>query len=151
MKWTIQSMEAMDTQTLYEIIALRIKVFIIEQACLYEELDYKDFKSIHVYGKDKSGKIVAYLRILAPGVTFDEVAIGRVVVHPEVRKFGIGRELMQVGLQAVCDLYGDVPVRISAQAYLEKFYASLGFVPQTEIYLEDDIPHLEMLLNRVNY
>lgn len=149
MKWTIQSMEAMDVATLYEIIAMRIHVFIIEQTCLYEELDYKDFKSTHVYGKDESGKIIAYLRILEPGVSFDEVSIGRVVVLPEARKTGIGRELMHVGLKAVRDRYGDVPVRISAQAYLETFYASLGFVPQSEVYLEDDIPHLEMLWNPV--
>jgi ElaA protein len=146
MNWTIQMMTNMAATTLYEIVTLRFNVFIIEQACLYEEFDNKDLAAIHVYGRDDTGKIVAYLRILKAGVSFDEVSIGRVVVSPKYRKEGIGRDLMQVGLKTVRDRYGDVPIRISAQAYLESFYASLGFVAQSDIYLEDDIPHLEMLL-----
>jgi len=150
MNWTIQSMATMDAITLYEILALRFQVFIIEQACLYEEIDFKDIKATHVYGKDSSGKLIAYLRILEPGVSFEEVSIGRVVVQPDSRKNGIGNALMKVGLKAVRDIYGEIPIRISAQAYLEGFYTSLGFVAQSEIYLEDDIPHIEMLLNPVN-
>ncbi len=150
MNWTIQSMASMDAITLYEIIALRFKVFIIEQACLYEEIDFKDINATHVYGKDDTGKIIAYLRILDSGVSFEEVSLGRVVVNPESRKNGIGNELMHVGLKAVRDIYGEVPIRISAQAYLEGFYNALGFVAQSVIYLEDDIPHIEMLLNPIN-
>lgn len=151
MNWSIGKMTSMDAKTLYEIIVLRFNVFIIEQSCFYDEFDHKDLVAIHVYGKDDSGKIIAYLRILEPGVTYDEVSIGRVVVSSEYRKEGVGRELMQMGLRTVHDQYGDVPIRISAQAYLQAFYASLGFEAQSEIYLEDDIPHIEMLFNPINY
>ncbi len=151
MNWTIQKMASMDATTLYEIIVLRFNVFIIEQSCFYEEFDNKDLEATHVYGRDDTGKIIAYLRILEPGVSFEEVSIGRVVVSPEYRKVGVGQDLMQMGLNAVRERYGDVPVRISAQAYLQSFYASLGFEAQSEIYLEDDIPHIEMLFNPINY
>lgn len=147
MNWTIQKMASMDATTLYEIMTLRFNVFIIEQACFYQEFDHKDIDAIHVFGKDDTGKIVAYLRILSAGVSFDEVSIGRVVVDSECRKSGIGRELMQVGLKSVRKLYGDVPIRLSAQAHLQAFYASFDFMPQSAIYLEDDIPHLDRLLN----
>jgi ElaA protein len=147
MNWTVQKIVSMDATTLYEIIKLRFDVFIIEQSCFYEEFDNKDLEAVHVYGRDDRDKIIAYLRILEPGVSFAEVSIGRVVVSSEYRKEGIGRDLMQMGLKAVRDLYGDVPVRISAQAYLQAFYRSLGFETQSEIYMEDDIPHIEMLFN----
>lgn len=150
MNWTIQKMASMDAKTLYEIIVLRFNVFIIEQACFYEEFDNKDLEATHIYGRDDMGKIIAYLRILEPGVSFEEASIGRVVVSSEYRKEGIGHELMQMGLKAVRDLFGDVPVKISAQAYLQTFYASHGFEPKSEIYLEDDIPHIEMLLTPIN-
>jgi len=148
MKWFVKQMEEMDIRTLYDIIALRINVFIIEQKCFYEELDYKDFKSIHVYAKDDTDRIVAYLRVLEPGVSFEEVSLGRVIVHPDARKDGIGRELMLRGFEVARNHYGDAPIRISAQAYLQKFYESLGFVCTSDIYLEDDIPHLEMILSK---
>lgn len=150
MNWTIQKMASMDATTLYEIIVLRFNVFIIEQACFYEEFDNKDLEATHVYGRNDTGNIIAYLRILEPGVSYEEVSIGRVVVSPEYRREGIGGDLMQMGLKAVNDLYGDVPVRISAQAYLQAFYGSFGFEAQSEIYLEDDIPHIEMLLTPMN-
>lgn len=145
MEWFIKKMDEMDAHTLYDILELRMHVFIIEQQCFYEELDRKDHDATHVYAKDDSGKIVAYLRVLGHGVSFDEVSIGRVVVHPEARKDGLGRMLMRKGIEVVKTLYGDTPIRISAQAYLQKFYESIGFEAVSEIYLEDDIPHLDMI------
>ena len=148
MEWFVKKMDEMDAHTLYDILELRMRVFIIEQQCFYEELDHKDHDATHVYAKDDSGKIVAYLRVLGHGISFDEVSIGRVVVHPEARKDGLGRVLMHKGIEVVKTLYGDTPIRISAQAYLQKFYKSLGFIAVSDIYLEDDIPHLDMMRGR---
>lgn len=145
MEWIVKKMEELDVRTLYDILELRVRVFIIEQKCFYEELDNKDFKSVHLFAKDDAGKIVSYLRVLEPGVSFDEVSIGRVLVHPEARRGGLGHLLMEKGLEVVKEIYGDVPVKISAQAYLQRFYESLGFKAITEIYVEDDIPHLDMV------
>ncbi len=144
MEWFVKKMDEMDVHTLYDILELRMRVFIIEQQCFYEELDQKDHDATHVYAKDDSGKIVAYLRVLGHSVSFDEVSIGRVVVHPEARKDGLGRVLMHKGIEVVKTLYGDTPIRISAQAYLQKFYESIGFIAVSDVYLEDDIPHVEM-------
>lgn len=147
MEWFIKRMEALDAHTLYDIIALRINVFIIEQKCLYEELDHKDFKATHVFSLGSNGKIAAYLRVLDPGVSYDEVSIGRVLVHPEERGTGLGRELMLTGIEVARERFGkDCVIRISAQAYLERFYQSLGFITLSEVYFEDDIPHIEMIL-----
>ena len=148
MNWFTKRLENIDVQTFYDIIALRINVFIIEQKCLYEELDYKDFKAMHLYAKDETQQIVAYLRILDPGVSYPEVSIGRVLVSPDKRALKMGRTLMEKGIQYVKEAYDQAPIRISAQAYLLNFYQSLGFKVVSEIYLEDDIPHIEMLLDK---
>lgn len=148
MNWFTNRIEEIDIQTFYDIVALRINVFIIEQKCLYEELDYKDFKATHLYAKDEQNKIVAYLRILDPGVSYDEVSIGRVLVSPDQRTLKIGKSLMEKAIQHVKETFGQTPIRISAQAYLIDFYRSLGFETVSEIYLEDDIPHIEMLLDK---
>ncbi len=146
MNWVVKTFDELDIYTFYKIVELRINVFILEQSCLYPELDYKDQKSLHLYAKDEQGDVKAYLRILPPGVSFDEVSIGRVIVSPAARGEQLGRALMERALKQIKETYGNVNIRISAQAYLEKFYTSLGFIPVSEIYLEDDIPHLEMLL-----
>lgn len=145
MIWEVKRLDALDAKTLYEIIALRVNVFIIEQTCLYEELDYKDFSSYHVYTLDADGHVLAYLRVLDPGVAYDDISIGRVLVAPSARRTGLGKELMLKGFECVKANYGDVPIRISAQAYLQSFYESLGFVAVSEIYVEDGIPHLDMV------
>lgn len=146
MDWFIQRIEELDVKTLYNIIALRVEVFIIEQNCFYQELDYKDFSATHIYSTDEHGQVIAYLRVLDAGVSYDEISIGRVVVSPKHRGLNLGRELMLKGINNVKTKFGDIPIRISAQAYLIDFYKSLGFKSLSEIYLEDDIPHVEMLL-----
>lgn len=153
MNWELKTFSELSTETLYDLLALRVNVFIIEQACLYPELDYKDQVCYHLYAYDDSRilnessrpEILAYLRILPPGVSYDEISIGRVIVSEQTRGTGLGRELMINAFRAIKDTYGNVPIRISAQAYLQKFYESLGFEKVSEIYLEDDIPHMEML------
>ena len=146
MNWYVQRIESIDVKTLYNIIALRVEVFIIEQNCFYQELDYKDFSATHIYAIDEHDQVIAYLRVLDAGISYDEVSIGRVVVSPKFRSQNLGRELMLKGINHVKTQFGDVPIRISAQAYLIDFYKSLGFESVSEIYLEDDIPHVEMLL-----
>lgn len=153
MKWELKSFSELSAETLYDLLALRVNVFIIEQTCLYPELDYKDGVCYHLYAFDENSileesnrpPILAYLRILPPGVSYEEVSIGRVIVSEKTRGLGLGRELMVRAFKAIQEIYGNVPIRISAQAYLQNFYESLGFDKVSEIYLEDDIPHIEML------
>ena len=130
---------------LYAITALRERVFVVEQNCPYLDADGVDPVSRHLWAAPDSDIVGvaphAYCRIVPAGVKFVEVSIGRVITAPEARGTGLGKELMRRGLEAC----GDVPVRIGAQAHLEKFYGELGFVRASEPYDEDGIPHIEML------
>ena len=125
---------------LYAILELRARVFVVEQNCVYQDVDGLDPRCRHVWAQDR-GEIVAYLRLIPAGVTYDEVAIGRVIVAQRMRGTGLGRELMRRGLAAA----GAVPVRLGAQAHLEKFYTDLGFRRVSDVYDEDGIPHVQML------
>ncbi|GAB6107351.1 GNAT family N-acetyltransferase [Fusibacter bizertensis] len=147
MNWFAKAFNELDIYTFYKIAELRINVFILEQTCLYPELDNKDQNALHLYAEDDQNVVKAYLRILPPGISYDEVSIGRVVVSPTARGTKLGRELMARALKQIASVYGNVNVRISAQAYLKEFYSSFGFSQVSDIYLEDDIPHMEMLLS----
>ncbi len=127
-------------------MVLRQEVFVVEQNCPYLDADGKDKYSWHVLGYDEKGKLAAYARIVFPGVSYKEVAIGRVVSSQAHRRTGAGKELMREAIKTIKTIYGKVPVRISAQTYLVKFYSEFGFVSTGKEYLEDDIPHTEMLL-----
>lgn len=127
-------------------MVLRQEVFVVEQNCPYLDADGKDKQSWHLLGYDENKKLAAYARIVFPGVSYKEVAIGRVITSQDHRRTGAGKELMREALKAIETLYGKVPVRISAQTYLVKFYSEFGFVSTGKEYLEDDIPHTEMLL-----
>ena len=142
--WRAVSFEKLSLVELYELMALRQEVFVVEQDCPYLDADGKDFDSHHVMGYD-SNMLVACTRIVAPGISYDEVSLGRIVTKPSVRGKGHGIALMQFSHQMVKELYGDVPIRISAQCYLEKFYKNLGYEATGKEYLEDGIPHMEML------
>lgn len=132
-----------DVKGLYNLMKLRVEVFVVEQKCPYLELDGKDEQSIHFLIKDH-GELIAYLRILPAGLSYREVSIGRVLVSEKYRKRGYGRELMNKALDYIKENnLGDI--RISAQDYLRGFYESLGFKKISEVYLEDNIPHIEML------
>lgn len=146
MNWKYLRLHEFDAKSLYEVLKLRVNVFIIEQACFYHELDDKDYYATHVMAYDSDNRLVGYLRIVDPGISYDELSIGRIVVAPEVRGEGYGRDLVTEGLTYIKEVHGPVPVRISAQAYLEKFYESFGFQAVSDVYLEDEIPHIEMLL-----
>jgi ElaA protein len=138
--WYERAFRELTRDELYAILELRERVFVVEQKCAYQEIDGKDPVSRHVWAA-RGGELVAYLRIIPAGEKYDEVAIGRVIVAQAMRGTGLGRELMKRGLAAA----GAVPVRLSAQAHLEKFYVDLGFRRVSDIYDEDGIPHVEML------
>lgn len=125
-------------------LRLRSLVFVVEQNCVFLDLDGNDAKALHLLSR-VDGRLVAYARLFAPGDSYAESAIGRVVSHPDARKTGAGRALMTRAIEE-CKARWPGPIRIGAQRYLERFYGSLGFVPAGEPYLEDGIPHIEMLL-----
>lgn len=141
LRWHDRLFAELSAIDLYAIIALRERVFVVEQKCAYQDADGIDPVSRHVWAEDPSGAIHAYLRIVPAGAKFTELGIGRVIVAPEARGTGLAKVLMKHGIA----LAGDVPIRLGAQAHLEKFYADLGFVRTGDIYDEDGIPHVEML------
>ncbi|MBV1944526.1 GNAT family N-acetyltransferase [Streptococcus parasuis] len=147
MQWEIKAFDQLSLQELYTILTLRTNVFVVEQACPYPELDGKDPNCLHLLGTI-NGELVAYLRILPAGLRYDEVSIGRVVVKPSHRGKGLGRLMMEQAIHCITNEWKESQIKIGAQAYLEKFYQSLGFEPVSEVYLEDDIPHLDMLYSK---
>lgn len=136
----------LSTAHLYDILALRSAVFVVEQESIYLDADGLDRDAHHLMGCDDAGCIVAYLRLLGPGVKYMEPSIGRVVVAPGHRGTGLGRELMQRGLDMARALYAGRGNRLSAQLHLKRFYESFGFAAVGEPYLEDGIPHVEMVM-----
>jgi ElaA protein len=146
MRWHAVPFAELSVAELYELLALRQLVFVVEQKCAYLDCDGKDQLATHLLGRDESGNLVAYARLFPPGVSFVEAAIGRVITHPSVRGTGAGRALMQEAIARTRATYGDGPIRIGAQRYLEKFYGELGFEIASAPYDEDGIPHVEMLL-----
>ncbi len=131
---------------LYEIMALRQAVFVVEQNCPYVDADGKDLPSWHLLGRQTDGQLVAYARLLPKGVAYpDYPSIGRVLSAPNARGAGLGRLLMETALIESRRLFGDHPVKIGAQLYLLEFYQSLGFFAVGEEYLEDGIPHIAMI------
>ncbi len=136
----------LNTTELYQLLQLRSMVFVVEQNCPYLDMDDKDYKSFHVLGYD-NGKLVACTRLVPAGVSYDlEPSIGRVVTHPDVRKFGYGKLLMEYSIKETKERFNSNVIVIGAQLYLDRFYQNLGFVPEGETYLEDDIPHIQMRL-----
>lgn len=144
MPWRYEPWSALTTDELYRILALRQRVFVVEQACPYLDADGWDDRAHHLW-QDEGGTLVAYLRVFAPGVKYAEASLGRIVTAPEARRTGRGRALVAEGLARIAAAHGAVPVRIGAQRYLERFYGELGFVRVSDDYLEDGIPHLEMV------
>lgn len=140
--WHVCTFAELTTAQLYAIMALRQRVFVVEQNCPYLDADGADPASTHVWAERGDGAIAAYLRIVPAGVKFAEVSIGRVITAPEARGAGLGRELMKRGIAAAG---ADRPIRIGAQAHLEKFYGELGFARASDVYDEDGIPHIEMV------
>ncbi|AUC78685.1 GNAT family N-acetyltransferase [Nonlabens sp. MB-3u-79] len=144
MKTTVKSFSELPTQELYAVLQLRSEVFVVEQDCVYQDLDGKDQKALHILGYEQD-QLVAYTRIFKPGDYFEQSSIGRVVVSPQHRGKSYGQEIMKASL-AFAKAENYTSIKISAQCYLDKFYTDLGFVFTGEKYLEDGIPHQAMLL-----
>ena len=144
MHWTWTRFEQLGVQGLYDILALRCRVFILEQGP-YLDPDGLDGHCWHLQGRDDGGALMAYLRAVDPGIKYAEPSIGRVIAAPEVRGTGLGRRLMHEGLARCAAHWPGQGVRISAQARLRRFYIELGFEPVGDEYIEDTIPHLQML------
>ena len=137
--------EGLSLETLYTVLALRQEVFMIEQTCYYLDADGRDQVSWHLIGRDEHGKILAYARLLPPGVPFEgHTSIGRVLTAAEARRTGAGKALLQKAIEESARIFGNFPIAISAQSYLLRFYQSFGFVEEGEEYLEDGIPHIHM-------
>lgn len=142
-RWEVSGFEGLDTATLYDILNLRCKVFVVEQNAPYLDMDYKDQAATHLCGYI-NGSLVAYSRLFRPGDYFDKACIGRVVVDPRYRRSGYGHQLIDKAIEQVETLLGESEIIISAQLYLQAFYEYHGFVKISDEYLEDGIPHIRM-------
>ena len=147
LKWTFKKFDKLTARELYAIMQLRNEVFVVEQNCVYQDADNKDQQSMHLCGWDAE-KLVAYTRIIPPGISYKEASIGRVVTSPAYRNTGAGRQVMKESISLTLSAFNCNEIKIGAQVYLTKFYQSLGFVPCSDEYLEDGIPHIEMILNK---
>jgi len=144
MDWTIKDWSELSKEEIEKIFSLRSEVFIVEQNCVYQDIDGKDRLAKHVLGK-KDNELIAYARIFKPGEYFKEASFGRAVVKKSERGKGIGDELVVISLEQ----FDDITIKISAQSYLKDFYASHGFKAEGKEYLEDGIPHTAMFLKKV--
>ena len=147
LKWTFKKFDKLTAGELYAIMQLRNEVFVVEQNCVYQDADNKDQQSMHLCGWDAE-KLVAYTRIIPPGISYKEASIGRVVTSPAYRNTGAGRQVMKESISLTLSAFNCNEIKIGAQVYLTTFYQSLGFVPCSDEYLEDGIPHIEMILNK---
>ena len=145
--WDIKSFKGLGTDELYGLLKLRVDVFVVEQNCPYPEIDDKDRhpETLHLFGKNKDGEILAYLRILPPGLLFKQVCIGRVVVKKNSRGQGISNVMVKKALEQINRTWPRENIQIGAQVYLKDFYESFGFEAVSKSYLEDGIPHIDMI------
>jgi len=142
-KWKIKRFNELSLDELYSLLKLRSHVFVVEQNCVYQDIDGKDQKALHLLG-EYNEEIVAYARLFKSGDYFENASIGRVVIHPDARDKKFGHEMMREAIKGIETHFGEKQITISAQLYLKKFYESHNFIQTSEMYLEDDIPHIEM-------
>ncbi len=142
--WTCKTFDRLSRDELYEILRLRSTVFVVEQQCVYQDVDNFDQAAHHVIGLTE-GEIACYARLLAPDTKYRTASIGRVVANRANRRRGYGKELMSFAIQQCEDLWPGLGITISAQQYLECFYQQLGFVTASSPYLEDEIAHIKMV------
>ncbi len=144
--WSCKSFTELTNEELYKVLQLRMEVFVVEQDCVFQDCDDKDQQSYHYMGWQRD-KLVAYTRLMPPGIAYANSSIGRVVTSSLVRGNKIGRELMKRSINKMIKLFGKVSITIGAQLYLKNFYESFGFIKTGDIYLEDGIEHIKMQLN----
>lgn len=148
MEFQCLSFSELSSDELYEIIALRVAIFVVEQDCPYQDLDGKDQKALHCVAR-KDGELVAYTRLLPQGLQYEQyAAIGRVVTAQSVRGQGAGKKIMTYSIEQCQAHFPNQAIKISAQSHLDKFYGGLGFQSTGDNYLEDGIPHQAMILQR---
>ena len=147
MNWNVKKFEELKCEEIYKILQIRNKIFIVEQKCAYQDCDGKDKKSYHLYLEDK-GEVISYSRILLRKVSYNEVSIGRVLVNKNYRGMGIARKMMIKAINFIEKNLGEKEIKIQAQCYLINFYKSLGFKEISNEYLEDNIPHIDMLYKK---
>ncbi|MGL4786864.1 MAG: GNAT family N-acetyltransferase [Cetobacterium sp.] len=134
-------------EELYEILKLRSEVFVVEQKCIYNDIDGKDLTSSHIIIKE-NGKIKAYLRALQPGVSYEDASLGRVLVSPDARGKGYAKIIVTKGVEYILNNFNTTKITIGAQEYLKNFYSEIGFKPISEVYDEDGSPHLDMTFEK---
>lgn len=144
--WTIKKFDELTPHELYAALRLRSEVFVVEQNCVFLDIDNKDQSSYHLMGW-KDDKLLAYTRLVPPGIAYKEPSIGRVVTSPSARGEGMGKEVMEKSIEEAGRLFGKVSIKIGAQLYLKKFYTAFGFQQSSDIYEEDGIDHIEMTRN----
>ena len=145
MKTFIKNFQDLSNTEIYQILRLRSEVFVVEQECIYQDIDNKDKKAVHIFLKEKN-EIIAYSRVFKEKEYFENPSIGRVVVVNKRRMYGVGKKIMNISINYIKQNIKAKSIEISAQKYLKKFYSNLGFVQQGDEYLEDNIPHLRMFL-----
>jgi len=146
-QWDIKTFHELELEELFDLLKLRVDVFVVEQQCAYRELDEYDRhpETRHLSGRNEGGQLIAYARLLPPNLRYPEVNLGRFVVKADFRKQGFGHQLLQAALKEISSCWPKTPMRISAQDYLQAFYERYGFLRESEVYLEDGIPHVEMV------
>lgn len=144
--WQCKHFNELNLHDLYAIIKLRNEVFVVEQNCVFQDADDKDIYCYHLSGTVSNNELAAYARLVPAGISFPYISIGRVVTSPACRNQGLGRALMTQAIDECYWLFGKQSIKIGGQLYLKNFYQSFGFKQTSEMYLEDNIPHIEMLL-----
>lgn len=142
--WKIKPFSELSTEELYQILKIRQEVFIVEQTCYYLDADGYDQQAVHIWA-EKEGEILAYSRVFEPGIKYKEASIGRVLTNPNYRKNNLGKILIRFSINTIESRFRTQSIRISAQDYLLRFYSEFGFQDTGKKYLEDDIPHTEMV------
>lgn len=142
--WRYLAFDALTSAELYAVLQLRTEVFVLEQACMFQDMDGMDDRAMHLLGM-RQGRLVAYARCFALGVVGPQASLGRLLTHPSVRGSGVGHALVREAMACLARQCGPSAIRISAQAHLQGFYGQHGFVKTGPLYLEDGIAHLEML------
>lgn len=144
MEVKVKTFNELTNRELHDILQLRSEVFVVEQDCVYQDIDGKDNQALHVFGY-KNKELITYTRCFPPGAYFEQASIGRVVVRSDERKHGYGHQIMEASMIAIKEKYGTEEIKLSAQTYLVEFYRSHGFEPTGDEYLEDGIPHIAMI------
>lgn len=141
----VKSFATLTPHELYALMRLRSEVFVVEQKCVFLDADNKDIYCYHLMLFDHK-QLIAYARLVPPGISYNEMSVGRVVTTKEARNKGVARQLMRLAVEYCRKIFGDGPIRIGAQYYLEKFYAEIGFTATGNVYDEDGIEHIEMIM-----